>query len=340
MIDIRRCGSGDVAAVMTFIDLYWRKGHVLGTCRELMDWQHKEADGSYNYLLVWDSDDLLGVLGYIPTRRYDPALKEHNLLWLALWKVRDDVMVSGLGLRMLQALSRVEPHVAIGVSGINLTHPPMYTALRYKVAALTQYYLVNPNTPLSLVFAPADRKTWPHRLGGDAVFTEMDMDRLNAMTWEGQAMPQKTPIYFGRRFLQHPFYRYRVFLISRNCSSKGQTGLIATRIATYQGAAALRIVDFAGDAHILAHCGTAFHELMSQENVQYADFWQYGLPSGVLEASGFEAVDPGGSVIVPNYYEPFLAQNGRILCAVQSQEQSPLLVFRADGDQDRPNQLQ
>ena len=63
------------------------------------------------------------VLGYIPTSHFDPALKDRNILWLALWKVIDESHYTGLGLRMLATLGRMEPHVAIAVSGINKETP-------------------------------------------------------------------------------------------------------------------------------------------------------------------------------------------------------------------------
>lgn len=333
MVEIRRCATAELGALMAFIDRHWHKGHVLATSRALMDWQHREPDGSYNYLLAWEGGELLGVLGYLPTRRYDPALVGHNLLWLALWKTRDDVKVAGLGLRILHALGGIEPHVALGVSGINLAHPPMYRALGYQVVELAQHYLVNPDVPRRLISGHAEKTIWPHPREGDAVFTEMDVEELQNLRWESHVIPRKTPTYFARRFLQHPFYRYRVFLASRET----HRGLLAMRVAMHQDAAALRIVDFTGDVEVLAQCGAALGKRMHEDKVEYVDFWQFGLPEGALEAAGFERVDPHANVVVPNYYEPFLAKNGRIVCAIKPQGKWPFLVFRADGDQDRPN---
>ena len=41
---------------------------------------------------------------YIPTRRYD-GLSANNIVWLALWKVRDDYKSSMVGLKLLKKLS-------------------------------------------------------------------------------------------------------------------------------------------------------------------------------------------------------------------------------------------
>lgn len=330
MIDITPCEAADVPALMGFIDQHWRKDHVLATSRDLMDWQHKDENGKYNYLLAKRGDELLGVLGYIPTRRYDPALAQNNILWLALWIIRDDCKVAGLGLRMLQALNNAEECVGLAVNGINLAHPPMYKSLGYEVAELKQYYLVNPKKKPTLIASTAT-DALAHPAKGDSVFREVSVGDLEKMRLAANATPHKTPIYFASRFLRHPFYRYRVFTI-------GEDALIATRIAQHANAKALRIVDFAGNPAILSRCGTAFEKLMRQEDAEYADFWQHGLPHDTLTAAGFGVVDPEGSIIVPNYYEPFLARNGRIVSAIKSKTAAPVIVCRADGDQDRPNE--
>lgn len=339
MIEIRRCRHGEIDQVMTFIDLYWQKGHVLANSRALMDWQHGAADGSHDYLLALQGGQLLGVLGYIASKRFDPSLAANNVLWLALWKVREDSGITGLGLRMLNALSSTDAHLAIAVNGINLTHPPLYRALKYEVRALKQYFVTNPREKLQLIGAPAGQQL-PVPAAGDSTLVELTQERLLSLdpaAFASPCVPQKTPLYFLNRFLRHPFYRYRVFSIQGRQHSPA---LIATRVAEHENAHALRIVDFAGDPHALAHGGSALAALMIEERAEYADFWQTGFPEETLLAAGFAAVATDGPLIVPNYFEPFLARNGKIFCAIKTAASVPIMIFRADGDQDRPNRLQ
>lgn len=335
MIAIRRCKDQDVAELMQFIDMHWKKDHVLATSRALMDWQHK-ADAGYNYLMAWDDDVLVGVLGYIPTRRYDDGLNAENMLWLALWKVRDDCKAPMLGLKLLKALEAVEPNIGLAVSGINLTHPPMYQALGYHVADMVQYYMVNADATQTLMQFPED---YAHALptSGTATFVAMDAADLASLSLSHcGAAPQKSPVHFITRFIEHPFYDYQVYGIARDDMIHG---VIATRIARHDDACALRIVDFCGDPTILGACGSAFANLMFEASAEYLDFWQYGIAPEIMTQAGFEAIDSDGDVICPNFFEPFLAKNGRIVCAVKSRSDAPIIVCRADGDQDRPNRL-
>lgn len=336
MIVCRRCTERDVPRVMAFIDQYWRAGHALAVSRSLMDWQHAAEDGNYNYLLAEDDGRLLGVLGYIPSCRYDPALSADNVLWLALWKVREDAGVSGVGLKLLASLRECMPHKAMAVSGINPTHPPMYRALGYMTGQLTQYVTRRPG-PLSPLLTVPSGDDIPVPRDGTARAVAMDEASLQGLSLASQAVPRKSPRYFLERYIHpHPYYRYKVY---RLVDAEGSQGLVAYRVAEHQGHRALRMVDFSGDAAVLAQAGPCLSQWLAEEDAGYADFWQYGIDESLLERAGFVAVNPDGAVVVPNFFEPFIARNARLEFAVRPADFSSLVMCRADGDQDRPNDV-
>lgn len=339
MMYIQRCGPAEIQDVMSFIDRHWQQGHILAKCKELMEWQHGAADGSLDYLIARDEEKVWGVLGYIPTRRFDPLLAANNVIWLALWKVVDDAP-AGLGLRMLDALKKVEPHVAIAVNGINFSHPPMYKALSYEVGELRHYFVCNPSRPMSLASAPADY-SWPTPSRVGSAWQEMSASELRSMNHAAVAsevVPYKTPLYFATRFFEHPIYQYRVF---RLVGPDDATALVATRLAEHDGACALRIVDFAGSPGVLRWAGAGLGMLLEESHAEYADLWVYGMHEETIRFTGMVPVEPTGPVVAPNYFEPFLARNGRILFAMKRTDgrSHSTLIFRADGDQDRPNQI-
>ena len=335
MISIRRSNKDDIRAVMQFIATHWSSHHILSKNRSLMDWQHGTKDG-YNYILAWDENILVGVLGYIPTRRYDDELSTNNILWLALWKVHDDYQSSMLGLRLLKTLASIEHNVVVGVNGINLTHPPMYKALGYQVYDLCQYYLINSDAQQNLLHNP-ENLPLATAVYGRAVLKRMYSSDLEDLRLPlDSTSPLKTPKYFKKRFTQHPFYNYEVFGIFLDGTLRA---VIATRVAEQNGSSALRIVDFIGDANVIGDCGTAFQNLMSEHCAEYMDFWQYGVPLKTLARAGFKAVDPAGEFICPNFFEPFIAENARIICCFKGSLDGSFIVCRADGDQDRPNVL-
>jgi len=320
---------------MDFIATHWSSQHILSKNRSLMNWQHGCEDG-YNYILAWDEGILLGILGYIPTRRYDDELSANNILWLALWKVRDDYQSSMVGLKLLKTLESLEPSAVIAVNGINLNHPPMYTALGYQVHELGQYYLVNSDVSQKLLQKP-ENLSLATAVFGRAMLKRVDYSDLENMRFPPFTVSSfKTTEYFKERFILHPFYNYELYGIYLNDLLRA---VIATRVTEHNGSRVLRIVDFIGDKSVLGECGSAFQKLMADQCSEYMDFWQYGVSSETLARAGLHKVDSAGELICPNYFEPFIAKNARILCCVKGSLDASFIVCRADGDQDRPNEL-
>lgn len=339
-VSIRRCTEADVDELTRFIDDHWRKDHVLARVRSLLDWQHACDDGTYNFLLAWDdAGRLLAILGYIPVSRYDQAIApQGDVVWLALWKARADAGRAGLGLALLRELGRIHPTAQLGVNGINVGHPPMYRSLGFKSDELRQYYLCNPDGRGNLI-KMADGEVLPAPIAGAATFREMDAKTLTTLTLPNcgePVAPLKSTSYFIRRFLEHPYYNYRVLSIEL----AGETrAILAMRLDRHEQSRALRIVDFLGDERVLAECGTALHEAMIAADAQYADFWQFGLQEEYLHAAGFTVTAETGPV-VPTYFEPFVPARARIFFAVKASDGRMLRVFKADGDQDRPNRIE
>jgi hypothetical protein len=338
MTEIRRCFKDDITKVAEFIDNHWGKGHVMAVSRKLMDWQHKTEDGSYDYLLAWHGQKLVGILGYISSCRFDTNLTDRNVLWLAIWKIREDCRITGLGLKMLNELTGLEPNIGVAINKILPEHELLYSALRYQVVEMKQYYVTDPDKPSRLIMAPSS-SVLPVPMRGEARFTEMgeaDLLEMPSDYLPSGSTPIKTPLYFLNRFLRHPFYHYRVFRVDHPTDAKA---LIATRVSHSEDKRALRIVDFSGDLVLIGEIGKPVLNLMNEEHAEYADFWQHGVPHEYLERAGFALAKPDGDVIVPNYFVPFSAKTSRIFSTYKSNIPGRFLIFKADGDQDRPNYL-
>lgn len=336
-IEIHRCGERDLVAVMAFIHDHWAKDHVLSWYHPLMIWQHRDPamPSFYNWLIAEDEEGIQGILGYIPTSKYDLSLAAHPLTWLAMWKIRSEPKNRTVGLCLLNTLSQASGTGIVAVLGINPSHPPMYKALGYFVGELNQHFTCDPGRTQTLIGAP-DGFVPPRPIPGRAAFRTVEAAYLESSGLMGSKLPRKTPRYFLNRYLVHPVYRYRVSSIElggRLC------GLLSTRVVAHGGARVLRIVDFLGDEAALAECGTALGLLLREEGCEYADLFEYGLPSEVLEACGFRRAEHGSEVVVPNYFEPFLQRSARIQFAVKGVKPEDLAIFRGDGDQDRPNRI-
>lgn len=341
MTTIRRCRRTDIPDVLAFIDEHWKRGHILTVDRPLFEWQYARCGhpGEYNIMLARRDEDgaLLGLLGYLPTARFDPALADDNAIWLALWKVRDDAG-GPVGLSLLNEVVEHEPHTSIGVVGIQPAALAIYRALKFQVGTLQQYVLPNPDISdfhIASFGRPPIRPVAD--IGLSAVpLTESSFERETAglaLGGRDACAPRKTPAYFRARFLQHPIYRYRTFVLHMD---DRRVGLLAARVATHDGRRALRIVDVVAPDEIVPGLGALALAEIRALGAEYADLHNAGIEPALFEAAGFSRVDPGGTDIVPDHFEPFDARNAPISFALKSSRRG--IVFKGDGDQDRPNQ--
>lgn len=335
MILIRHSVKSDLQSITEFISTHWADHHVLSTNLALMEWQYGTEDG-YNFILAWDNNILVGILGYIPSWRYHRGLSANKIIWLALWKICDEYQSSMFGLKLLRELENTYPNVAVAVNGVNLKAAQLYKFLGFHVQDLCQYYLANSKASQNLLYNPNNlplaipalgRAKLKRMYSSDLKDLSFSIDTTNSL---------KTLEYFDKRFIQHPFYNYNLYGIFLDGEP---LAVIASRIAKHKCSRVLRVVDFIGDVNVLGECGNAFERLMIEYDVEYMDFWQFGISSKILERAGFQAVDPADKFICPNYFEPFVRENGRIISCFKGKIDLPFIICRADGDQDRPNQI-
>jgi hypothetical protein len=342
MFTIRRCRTPDVPDVLAFLEAYWKPRHIFTLDRALFDWQYARPDrpGEYSIAIARHDADgaVIGMLGFLPTRRFDPELSTHNAIWLALWKVRDDIPTGALGLKLLNDVTENEPHTSIGVIGFQPPVAAIYTALKFQVGELRHYVLANPDVSAfelasferppsrpvpetDVIAEPVDETNFTERVAG------LDLGARKTLA------PRKTPDYFRARFLQHPIYRYLAFVLRRR---DRPIGLLATRVASHGGRQALRLIDFIGPDEAVPALGRLALAQIRRIGAEYADLHNWGIEPSLFEAAGFSVVDPNGPDIVPNHFEPFERRNAPIRFALKST--APAVLFKGDGDQDRPNQ--
>ena len=81
--------------------------------------------------------------------------------------------------------------------------------------------------------------------------------------------------------------------------------------------------------------GKAIDQLMQQTGAEYADCYCWGIPAEVFRAAGFCERREGDGAVIPNYLTPPVDDNTEYYFFTSRPENFTL--FKADGDQDRPN---
>lgn len=336
-ISIKMADSRDRPAILAFIAEHWQAQHIFVESPDVFDWQYRAPDGGYHMAIAHSGDKMLGILGYIPTGRFDPKLGFGEIM-LAIWKVREDIAPPSLGLGLLKLIEKTHAASVIGAIGISDMVVPIYKAFKYTVGTLEHVALI-PQRHADFAIA--------HGAGIDAVFREGEdkavltvlrnrpdhsiRQQIDSLAG-GLAGLQKSWAYIEERYLNHPWYSYSVATIG---SEQALQSVLVWRRVKVDGASILRIVDVVGDIASLAQVANALAQIVRDADAEYIDLLGCGFEMAGLRAAGFASPSWNIGLILPNYFAPFEQRNIEIKFAYKADR--PLCLFRADSDQDRPN---
>jgi hypothetical protein len=326
----------DISKIMSFINSEWKEGHILARNQYFFLYEHQNRD-QINFVISKAKDmQINGVLGFIPS-----ALDEESDVATVIWKVAKNNDNPILGIQLLQYLQQVKGIRTVFSVGINKKTIGIYKYLGMHTNSLDQFVMLNRNIrefKIAKVAKSNDFRGSEVSSGENYEIKQITDDlELQGFDFEGykQNIPFKNLKYFSKRYLHHPIYKYNVygaFFMNKI------VGLIVTRVQSYDESQAVRIVDFIGDEKCFGDFGSFLRELILKERYEYADFYCFGLDKSTLNNAGFHIVDPlQEDLIIPNYFAPFVQKNVLIHFFAHTDKINNLKLFKADGDQDRPN---
>ena len=322
---VRYAEYGDIPAIMDFIDIYWKKGHILSKDRSLFEWQYIRY-GKVDFVIGIDS---VGQIPYAGSSEKDIAL--------ALWKANTCQERPFLGLDLLAYLMDNEKYRCILCPGINMqTTSKIYQYLGMTVNMMRQWYrlremesyhiadITNGHIPMY----DAGERCQIFLCDGAAdlgTFFDHDVRRGHG------ARPYKSRDYIEKRYFCHPIYDYKVFKV---INKDGITvAIFILRIQEYDGSRVIRFIDYIGDISYMGSLTKDIDDILIRWDAEYIDMYETGLDGRLLSASCWLPVAGSGNII-PNYFSPYERRNVDIhYCS----SEADVILFRGDGDQDRPN---
>lgn len=320
---IRLAEKKDVTNIMQFINHYWKKGHILATNRELFEWQYITND-QVNIVIGIDENEVIqGILGFIP---YSNDKKKD--IALALWKANH--AKTFLGIQLLLFLIKEVPHRHIICTGINLqTTEKIYKKLGMKVDTMIHWYRLN--AKMKYQIAKINNNYIPS-------YTNLQYELIPISTFEpiltllknNQTVPYKSREYLYKRYFDHPCYRYLLYGVKSN---NNISMIIILRLQEYNSHNVLRLIDCIGDVSQMIYVTKAIDQLLIEFNTEYIDMYEAGVPNELLLKAGWLTVKESNNII-PNYFSPYLQTNVDIHYCTSKEN---AILFKGDGDQDRPN---
>ena len=126
--------------------------------------------------------------------------------------------------------------------------------------------------------------------------------------------PHKDLWYLQRRYFAYPHQSYDVWAVQE---AGALLAYAITRTIT------------------AAETGGALDKLLHDAGAEYLDCYNAGIPAAVWAAAGLTERREDDGVIIPNYLTPPLQQNTEYYYFTNQPD--GFVLFKADGDQDRPN---
>ena len=345
--EIRFCKKNEVAQLQKFIGEHWKPNHILALSRELLDWQHLDRDtDTYNFVIARhrESGEIHAAYGFIPTGLFDPALMPAKDYWPAVWKAREDVGAPGLGMFVYYYFVKQKKPRSLSGFGMNPDLAPLARKISHAMGMLDHFYMLDPTKKDPALVGGFDDRFISSVGGSDDVeLVRIDaedfVERAAEIAYRPSAkdVPAKSIKYLEHRYVRHPFYDYACHRVDRMGRPKA---IVVTRLASHDGANALRIVDFFGETSSLVGARSAFEKLLVEYDAEYIDFYNLGLDHEDLFAAGFMLRGPEDGIVIPNYFEPYEQRNVELDYVIYTDVSEFNFRFvKGDCDQDRPNAL-
>lgn len=331
--EIRLARYDEIADIMQFIDDYWKKGHILATNRDFFEYE-MVVDGRVNFVIAKDRETgkISGLHGFVMASKD----KERFDTWGSIWKVAPGSM-GLLGLEIVRRLEKIiGTRAFLSIGGNTKTTVPILKNIRRfsDIGKMRHFYCVAPKKHYRI----AEIGHYEKCVGDEAGCVDvLPIDNIQTfkqlfdITEDKSASPYKDEWYINHRYFQHPDYQYQVYGLMEEGSEKAGAILIC-REQPYNGAVALRIVDYIGEAKLFGGLNHFFCERLKK--YEYIDFYCYGFDVDYVLQAGMTEIKENDTNIIPNYFAPYVKENIDIWVG---SPHGGTTFFKADGDQDRPN---
>lgn len=330
--------KNDMDRIMDFIKKEWGENHILAVDKEFFLWQYgNDAYGDKNslnvFLMTDKADNILGINGFIPYSN------DKNNLYVssAITKVKSNIPVPLAGVELIKRYREAVRAKAYYSSGTNpkTMVPLTKRCFGYFTGIMQQFYILNRKTSEFRVAKISEKPNYTFLSYGislkPVLFSELEKGFDFQAVHENQGY--KSEDFIRHRYFEHPIYQYQVWALENPENEKYQGVLIGREISVNH-TKILRIVDYLGDIENLGKLGLALEHLIVLQGYEYIDMVVGTLPEEIMKNSGFMLLNRNGPNIIPMYFEPFVQKNIEIW--YQKSDEN-IVIFKADGDQDRPN---
>ncbi|MFG5086320.1 hypothetical protein O8I31_00640 [Campylobacter lari] len=327
---IRICKEEEYDKLILFIKNYWNENHIFVKSKKLLDFQYLDKKNAvYNFIVAYNTktQKFDAIRGFIPLKQYDVNL-DNGDCWGAIWKKIPGTM-SGLGVLLDKFL--ITHYKVKTLAAINITQVNEYVQerLERKICELKHFYIKNLElNDFNIAVFSSLKQGVIKKNKSEYQLKQIDQNMLMEFDNFKNQRPIKSIDYIINRFLKHPVYNYELYGFYDNDYCKS---VFVCRVLEANNSRCIRIVDWYGD--FIKNTYFLFQDLLIKKKSEYIDLLCYMSDYNDIINMGFnlKAQDD----IIPEYFEPFVQKNISIKAYYTGCDN--YVMFKADGDQDRPS---
>ena len=325
-----RLKDNDLGNFRDFCREHWPGEHPLIHDPQMFEYYYRDADGGINFTVAREkvTRDIHSVLGFIKS---NSSAKPDVWTSYILTKKGSEM---GLGFKLLDFVQKLTNARTIASNNIRKKTRALYEFLGWYVGDQTQYYRLNEDAE-KYTLCNIKCKKIPDVYNSSLDFRKIE-DKKGLDGFEFAAFSEDKPYkdrhYFEKRFFDNPWLEYEVYEAR---DSKGPVALVVVRQFKNEAAIALRVVEYVGCKTDIAGCGGFLDRLTKERSADFCDWFSFGTSDETMLKAGFLARTDDDPNIIPFYLLPPVMEN--VTMSFFTNDVEGYTMFRADGDQDRPN---
>ncbi len=324
---VRLATKKDGKTIMSFIKKFWSDNHILGKNKNFFNYQYKNKS-KYNFLIAINKKNLNidAIQGFIPYTK--KILNGHICGSVTLVRPRIGVPYLGIWV-MKQMLEITKPKTYCGIGTNPKTMKPLVEKIFNRITGrMNHFYFLNENKSKFYIAKIKKKQKKKFKKNNIHVFEIKkfsEMEKFFNFNKKFKYLPFKDKWYLKKRYFEHPFFKYKFFILKKN-------SLLVAREKFYRTSKILTYVDYVGDLKLLKNLGNFTNELILKNNYEYVDMLCSKDVSKILKISGFSKKNLKDKNIIPIHFEPFIKKNVDIFYEMDQNK----IFFKADADQDTP----
>lgn len=319
-----------------FVSLdFYKKNHIFKKNKKYFKWRFFNKKNIYNILILKFKKKIISFLCFYNLSHYDKnlnnqitylslAFSEKNIipgqLYLLINKLINNNKSKIIFTSPHQAVLKLNQKIGFKVRKMNHFFFRKKTYKKNSIASFNNFNL----TSKKINLVDVEYK----------IINEKNVHEINEGIFKHQ-FPEKSKEYILNRFIKHPVDEYKII---SSFNKKKIKNILILKIIKHKKNRVGRIIEYIGRPSQICNFNNFLLKLIDEKNLEYIDFYCYGIKKKYLQKVGFFDKSDYPKIIIPDYFNPFFKKNIDLYFGYKSEKNLPynLNFFKSDCDLDTP----